>query len=87
MSGTNPLKKIGFVYLVRGASEGNVYIPVKKKVMRIRDFFLAIILEIDRFFLIYFYVFIVPNNVLIIIFLSKILTAIAEVRRRIERIN
>ena len=55
MSGTNPLKKIGFVYLVPGVSEGNVYIPVKKKVIRIRDSFHAIILEIERVFFIYIF--------------------------------
>ena len=66
MSETSPLKKIGFVYLVREMSEGNVYIPVKKKIMRVRDSCLAVIFEIDRF-VIYF----VPNNVFIILFFSK----------------
>ena len=46
---TSPLKKIGFVYLVREMSEGNVYIPVKKKIIRVRDSCHAIIFEIDQF--------------------------------------
>ena len=70
MSETSPLKKIGFVYLVREMSEGNVYIPVKKKVRRVRDSCLVLIFEIDRF-VIYFYFFIVPNNVFIMLFFSK----------------
>ena len=37
MSKTRPLKKIGFVYLIREMSEGNVYIPVKKKIVRVLD--------------------------------------------------
>ena len=64
------MKKIGLVYLVREVREGNVYIPVKKEIMRVRDSCLVIIFEIDRF-VIYFYFFIVPNNVLIILFFSK----------------
>ena len=44
---TSPLKKIGFVYLVREMSEGNVYmIPVKKKIIRVRDSCHAIILTV-----------------------------------------
>ena len=70
MSETSPLKKIGFVYLVREVSEGNVYIPVKQKIMRVRDSCLAVIFEIDQF-VIYFYFFIVPNNVFIILFFSN----------------
>ena len=31
MSKTRSLKKIGFVYLIREMSEGNVYIPVKRR--------------------------------------------------------
>ena len=54
MSKTRQLKKIGFVYLVREMSEGNIYIPVKKKIMRVRNSCFAIIFEIDRF-VIYFY--------------------------------
>ena len=46
---TRPLKKISFLYLVREVSEGNVYIPVKKKIMRVRDSCLAIMFEINRF--------------------------------------
>ena len=70
MSETSPLKIIGFVYLVREVGEGNVYIPVKTKIMRVRDSCLVIIIEIDRLF-IYFNFFIVPNNGLIILFFSK----------------
>ena len=66
MSETSPLNLIGFVYLDREVSEGNVYIPIKKKIMRVRDSCLVIIIEIDRFFN-YFYFFIVPNNGLIIL--------------------
>ena len=50
MSETSPLKIISFVYLVREVGEGNVYIPVKTKIMRVRDSCLVIIIEIDRFF-------------------------------------
>ena len=46
MSETSPLKKIGFVYLFLEMSEGNVYIPVKEKIMRVRDSCLAIIFEV-----------------------------------------
>ena len=70
MSETSPLMKIGFVYLFREMSEGNVYIPVKEKIMRVRDSCLAIIFEIDRF-VVYFYFFIVPNSVFIMLFFSK----------------
>ena len=49
MSKTSQLKKIGFVYLVREMSEGDIYIPVKKKIMRVRNSCFAIIFEIDRF--------------------------------------
>ena len=74
--------------MVREMSEGNVYIPVKK-VMRVRDSCLAIIFEIDRF-VIYFYFFIVPNNVFKNPFLQQryheILTTIAEVRNRMDRV-
>ena len=70
MSKTRQLKKIGFVYLVREMSEGNIYIPVIKKIMRVRNSCFAIIFEID-WFVIYFYFFIVPNNFLIILFFSK----------------
>ena len=70
MSETSPLKIISFVYLVREVGEGNVYILVKTKIIRVRDSCLVIIIEIDRFF-IYFNFFIVPNNGLIILFFSK----------------
>ena len=70
VSETSPLKKIGLVYLVREMSEGNVYILVKKNIMRVRGSCLAISFEIDRF-VIYFYFFIVPNNVFINLFFSK----------------
>ena len=71
MSETSPLKIISFVYLVREVGEGNVYIPVKTKIICVRDSCRVIIIEIDRFFLIYFNFFIVPNNGLIILFFSK----------------
>ena len=64
MSKTRQLKKIGFVYLVREMSEGNIYIPVKKKIMRVRNSCFAIIFEIDRFV-------ILSNNFLIILFFGK----------------
>ena len=64
------MKKIGFVYLVREISEGDIYIPVKKKIMRVRNACFAIIFEID-WFVIYFYFFIVPNNFLRILFFGK----------------
>ena len=70
MSEISPLKKIGFVYLFREMSEGNVYIPVKEKIMRVRDSCLAIIFEIDRF-VVYFYFFIVANNVFTMLFFSE----------------
>ena len=84
-------KKLGFVYLVRDMSEGNVYIPVKEKIMRVHDSCLGINFEIDRF-VIYFYFFIGPNNVLIYNpFLQQryreTLTTIAEVHSRMERVS
>ena len=73
MSETSPLKIIGFVYLVREVSEGNVYIPVKTKIMRVRDSCLVIIIEIDRFLSILISL-LFQVMVLIILFFSKGIT-------------
>ena len=72
MSEASPTEeKLVFVYLVREVSEGNVYIPIKKEIMRVRDSCLAIVFEIDRFVIYFLFSLLFQIMFLIILVFSK----------------